>query len=93
MAVTGMFLSSSEVKGKLPPLPTWNRADTIVSLMAGPDGNACHFASTPRLPIRPSRSITMLMVFWPDQGAWNATCTGHQPFVFSHCTDCCDTFS
>ena len=63
------------------------------SLIAGPDGKACHFASTPRLLSKPWRSITMLVVFCPDHGAWKATCTGHQPFDFSHSTDLSDTFS
>ena len=63
MAVTGTFLSRSDVNGKLPPLPTWKRADTTTSLIAGPEGNACHFASTPRFFSKSWRSITMLTVF------------------------------
>src|SRR5512135_729233 len=88
IAVTGMFLSSSDVNGKL---PAWKRAETMVSLIAGPEGNACHFASTPRFFINPSRSITMLIVFWPDHGAWKATWIGHQPLFFSHSTDLAET--
>ena len=92
-ALTGIFLSSNDVNGKLPPLATCALADTITSLIAGPDGKACHFASMPRLPIRPWRSITMLTVFWPDQGGWNATVIGHQPFSLSQATDLSDTLS
>src|SRR5512135_1891290 len=91
IAVTGMFLSSSEVNGKLPPLPAWKRAETMVSLIAGPEGNACHFASMPRFFISPARSITMLMVFCPDHGAWKATWIGHHPLLFSHSTDLAET--
>ena len=67
-----MFLSSSEVKGKLPPLPTWNRADTIVSFMAGPDGKACHLASIrafhQAFPVHHD-----VDVFWPDQAPGTPT--------------------
>lgn len=70
IAFTGMFLSSSDVNGKLPPLPTWNLADTMVSLIAGPEGNAWYFVSMPRALSSPWRSITMFTVFCPDHGAW-----------------------
>ena len=93
MVLTGICLSSSEVKGKLPLLATWKLFETSTSLMAGPEPNACHLASMPRLASKPCLSITMLMLFWPDQGAWNATCSGHQPFCFSHSTDLSETFS
>jgi hypothetical protein len=93
IALTGTFLSSNDVKGKLPPLPTCARAETITSLMAGPEGKPCHLASRPRLSIRPMRSITMLTVLWPDQGGWYATVKGHQPFSLSHATDLSETFS
>ena len=65
----------------------------MVSLIAGPEGNACQVASTPRSFMKPCLSITMLMVFCPDQGAWYATWIGHQPLLFSHCTDLSDTRS
>src|SRR5664279_2119405 len=63
------------------------------SLMAGPEANAVHFASTPRCVMKPMRSMTMLTVFCPDHGAWNATWIGHQPLSLSHLTDFSDTFS
>src|SRR3984885_2406094 len=92
IALTGTFLSSNDVKGKLPPLPTCARADTMTSLIAGPEGKPCHLASRPRLAISPIRSMTMLTVFWPDQDAWNATVKGHQPFCLSHAIDVSETF-
>ncbi len=70
IAFTGIFLSRSEVNGKFPPLPAWKRAETITSLIAGPEGNAWNFVSRPRCLSRSIRSITMLTVFWPDHGAW-----------------------
>ena len=91
IAFTGMFLSSSDVNGKLPPLPTWERADTMVSLMAGPEGKPATWSRRRALAIRPRRSMTMFTVFWPDQGGWKATVTGHQPFSFSHATDLSET--
>ncbi len=85
---TGTFLSSSEVNGKLPPFAHCARAETITSLMAGPDENACTLRDAALRHHQNGLSMTMLIVFCRDHGGWNATVIGHQPLSLSHAPTC-----